>query len=711
MATEEYRRKRDFTRTPEPGPARHAGKGNIFVVHRHEARNLHYDLRIQADGVLACWAVPKGFSYFPGDKRLAVRTEDHPFDYKDFEGAIPKGQYGAGTMKIWDTGEYVLRKSPDISHALAKGELKLELMGRRLRGEWHLVRTKAAEGRNWLLFKARDRYAGSGSDLFGGADMSRAQVKPMIRRVSRMEPADGLKPFSDPDWLFEPALVGKRVLASIDDSRVCLRAKSGDLAPRLPLIASHMGRLRAQRALLDGVVVALDRNGAPSDAALDQQLLDDGKGCVLYVFDALYAEDWDLRRLPLAERRSVLRALLPESDTLLLVDATVERGEMLAHAAAESGFPAVIAKRCSSPYRSGSSDDWRRIPLRRITPRKKTAQSAAGHRARVSIPVTHPKKVYWPEQGFTKQDLVAYYDRAANWILPYLAERPLHLYRWPDGIRGKSFYQKKLPEGAPDWIETTNVAREGAEPSFYAVCNDRRTLLTLVNLGTIDLHPWLSRRGSLDSPDWAILDLDPKEAPFADVVKVARILGKLLRGIGVEPYLKTSGSTGLHICIPLKPGFTFDQSRMFCEALARVVVREHPDLATVDRAVSRRAGRVYIDFLQNRREQTVVPPYVVRPVEAASVSMPLSWDELEGDLRINDFTILTAPARIERTGDLFRTALRQPQDLTKAIRALSRQLSSRQLSTSSAAGARRRRRRASLGNARTHSVRWTAASS
>ena len=250
MATGEYGRKRDFTQTPEPQPVELSGsraapgKG-IFVVHRHEARTLHYDLRIQADGVLACWAVPKGFSYFPGDKRLAVRTEDHPFNYKDFEGAIPKGQYGAGTMKIWDTGHYILRKSPAIADALATGEVKLELKGRRLRGEWHLVRTKAAEGRNWLLFKARDRYAGSGSDLFGGADMSRALAKPMSRRVSRMEPVDGFKPFSDPDWLFEPALVGRRVLASVDDSGVCLRARDGDLAPRLPLIAAHLGKLRA----------------------------------------------------------------------------------------------------------------------------------------------------------------------------------------------------------------------------------------------------------------------------------------------------------------------------------------------------------------------------------------------------------------------------------------------------------------------------------
>ena len=677
MAIEEYGRKRDFKRTSEPKPAARSaaaakGKG-LFVVHRHEARNLHYDLRIQADGVLACWAVPKGFSYFPGDKRLAVRTEDHPFNYKNFEGAIPKGQYGAGTMKIWDSGHYLLRKSPAIANALEKGEVKIELKGRRLRGEWHLVRTKAAEGKNWLLFKTKDRYAGSGSDLFGGADMSRAVAKRLSRRVSRMEPVDGFKPFSDPDWLFEPALVGRRVLATVEDTSVVVRARSGDLAPRLPLIAAHLGRLRAQKAILDGVVVALEKNGLPSDSAVEKELLAGGTNCVLYVFDVLYAEDWDLRRLPLSERRSVLRALLPESDKLLLVDAMVERGEILARAAAESGFPAVIAKKSSSPYRSGSSDDWRRIPTRGTTSRRMASGRGEARRA-ASVPISNPRKVYWPEQGFTKQDLVSYYDRMASWLLPYLKDRPLHMYRWPDGIRGKNFYQKQLPEGSPDWIDTTNVAREGAEPAFYAVCNDRRTLLTLVNLGSIDLHPWLSHRGSLESPDWAILDLDPKEAPFSDVVKIARALGRLLRGIGIEPSLKTSGSTGLHVCIPLKPGYTYDQSRMFCETVARVVVREHPDVATVDRAVSRRAGKVYVDFLQNRREQTVVPPYVIRPVEAASVSMPLAWDELEGDLKISDFTLLTAPARVEKIGDLFRTALRQPQDLTKAIRALSRQL-------------------------------------
>ena len=674
MAIEEYRRKRDFRKTPEPKPRRGMGGGNRFVVHRHEARNLHYDLRIEAGSALACWAVPKGFSYAPSDKRLAVRTEDHPLEYEVFEGTIPKGQYGAGTMKIWDAGTYEVRKAQDIAHALDKGELKLDLKGRRLRGEWHIVRTKQEDGRNWLLFKAKDRYAGSGSDLFGGADVSRALQKPASRSFERMEPSAGARPFSDPEWLFEPAFVGKRVLVRLDDSTTRLRAKSEDLAQRVPGIVKALGSVRAATAVFDGILVALDRTGKPSGEALKKELEAGGSNVVLYLFDVLYAEEWDLRRVALRERKAVLRALLPESSKLFLVDAVAERGEALAQAAFASGLPAIVAKKSTSQYTSGVSEDWKLL---------RTAQSPRAARMSVqssritepAIAVTNPRKVYWPEQGYTKGDLVAYYDRVATWILPYLRDRPLHLYRWPDGIRGKSFYQKQLPEDVLSQVETVDVAREGEESVLYAMCNNRGALLTLINTGSIDLHPWMSRNGTLDSPDWAFIDLDPKEAPFSDVVRIARTVGKLLRGLGIEPYLKTSGSTGLHVCIPLKAGYSFEQSRMFCEAVARLVVREHGDIATVERAVSRREGRVYVDFLQNRREQTIVPPYVVRPVEAASVSMPLAWDELEGEFALSDFTLKSAPSRIERTGDLFRIALSGPQDLSPAIEALGKYLS------------------------------------
>ncbi|HEX6882854.1 MAG TPA: DNA ligase, partial [Planctomycetota bacterium] len=204
----------------------------------------------------------------------------------------------------------------------------------------------------------------------------------------------------------------------------------------------------------------------------------------------------------------------------------------------------------------------------------------------------------------------------------------------------------------------------------YMVCDDRDTLLYLVNLGSIDLHPWMSRVGSLDSPDWCVIDLDPKEAPFADVVRIAREVGRLLRGIGLSPALKTSGSSGLHVFVGLAPGYTYAQSEMFAETVARLVARELPEIATVERSVAERGGKVYVDFGQNRKGQTVVPPYVVRPVRGATVSTPLAWDELEGDLAMAHFTLQNVPERLERIGDLFRPVLSAPQDLAQAAAAL-----------------------------------------
>jgi bifunctional non-homologous end joining protein LigD len=192
----------------------------------------------------------------------------------------------------------------------------------------------------------------------------------------------------------------------------------------------------------------------------------------------------------------------------------------------------------------------------------------------------------------------------------------------------------------------------------------------MVNLGSIDLHPWLSRRGSLDSPDWAILDLDPDGSPFPHVVRVARAIGKVLRGIGLRPYLKTSGASGMHVYVPLQPGYTYEHAAHFCEGIARLVAQDHPDIATVERVVNRRGGKVYIDFLQNRRGQTIVPPYVARPVPGASVSTPLDWDELDSELHPSMFTIETVLPRIQRLGDLFRGTLTDKQDLLPAIEAL-----------------------------------------
>lgn len=670
----DYERKRDFERTPEPPPRRESrdGRGAVFVVHRHDARSLHWDLRLEVNGVLCSWAVPKGFSFDPTDRHLAVRTEDHPIEYEDFHGVIPKGQYGAGTMTIWDRGHFALAHTDDWDESIRKGEIKILLYGRRLRGEWHLVKTKQAEN-TWLIFKSRDRYAGAARDSALGIDLGAAKEAPLPRTVKPMRPgSDGDAPFSDPAWLFEAELEGRRIFARKEGDAVRLVG----LRKRLPAVEAALGALRAENALLDGVLVVLDDHGRPSAerlaAALDGE---DGATPVYYAFDVLHYDEFDLRSLPLVERKGALRALLPDDPALLFVDHVPGRGEDLAEAVSTAGLSAIWARRADAPYRAGRSDAWRRVPVRAAKAAR--AVDVAEALSRPSAPssrrvkLSNLGKVFWPAEGYTKGDLLAYYEGVAPLLLPYLADRPVHMNRHPDGIGGKSFYQRQAKEETPDWVRTVWIASDHkGEEQRQIVCDDLDTLLFLVNLGSIDLHPWLSRVADLDSPDWAVIDLDPKEAPFAHVIRIAREVGDVLVEVGLRPLLKTSGATGLHVYVPLGPGYTYDQSRMFCEGVSRFVARRLKDIATVERVVGSREGKVYVDYGQNRRSQTVVPPYVPRPVRGATVSTPLAWSELTDDLHPSLFTIQTVPPRLEEVGDLFRPALDDPQDLLPAIEAL-----------------------------------------
>jgi len=659
----EYRQKRDFAATPEPaGEAATPRADDVFVVHRHEARQLHYDLRLEHQGVLKSWAVPRGFSYAPAEKRLAVRTEDHPLAYEHFSGRIPKGQYGAGTMTIWDRGTYRLVKEADWDKGMAKGELKALLFGRRLRGEWHLVRTQ--QGPNtWLLFKSKDRYAGPERDSVLGVELTAAAAGAVAIHTPPMQTAAARAPFTDVDWLFEMEFPGLRSLVEVRMDQASAAALATIPAP----IARELAALRSEHAVLDGVFVATDATGRPSATALAAALqTGEPDRVAFYAFDLLQWEEFDLRTLPLLDRKAALRAMLPAGAHVLFVDHVRGDGPALAAAITAAGLRGAIGKRAIAPYRSGTCDDWVRVDTTATSGSTGTAAAAPAARWKPS----NLAKVYWPAEGYTKGDLVAYYAAVAEVLLPHLRDRPVHLNRWPDGIDGKSFYQREVKEGSPSWLRTLPIPHDGTIVPHHVV-DDLDALLHVVNLGSIDLHPWLSRAGSLDEPDWAVLDLDPKSAPFAHVVRIARAAGRLLRGIGLRPLLKTSGKSGMHVYVPLRPGYTYEHSRMFLEAIARVLVRELPDIATVERSPENRGGKVYLDFLQNRRSQTIVPPYSVRPVRGASVSMPLAWDELEDDeLSPQRFTIHTAPARVARLGDLFRGALEDRQDLMPAIAAL-----------------------------------------
>ena len=783
--TADYDARRDFARTPEP-PSAAAGGGEAgipatdgtFVIHRHEARRLHYDLRMATDRVLVCWAVPRGFSYDPAVKHLAVHTEDHPLRYRTFEGVIPKGEYGAGTMLIWDTGSYEVLKADDLAGAIGAGEVKVVLRGRRLRGEWHLVRTRAGQnGKDeWLLFKARDRYAREpGEPAPPVVDQARACAAPMPARPRAMAAGADHRQFSDPDWLFELEFDGLRLLASVTDGAVAFTTPSGRpatlAAPIRTAVEHDFARVRGSQALLDGVIVALDRHGRPARHALDgrhgRPARESPAGCsqagtpgatepershaeppsarapspgnagarvsahrdaahgggaqraavdadataaaspaqpassaypgngaaraaaatppdaaderpdaapagtvAYYAFDLLHYDDWDLRGLPLAERKQFLRSLLPPAPALLYADHVTASGENLAAVAAGAGFHGLIAKRAASPYRPGPRLDWRRVPLqasagaREVEVRAALSAAASRQRRRRDVQFSNLGKVFWPAEGYTKGDLLAFYEQVSDYLLPYLRDRPVHMNRFPDGVGGKSFFQRQAPAGIPDWVELVEVDERHTR---QFICNDLRTLLYLVNLGSVELHPWLSRRGSLAVPDYAVLDLDAKETSFGNAVRVARTAGKVLRGIGLRPAIKTSGASGLHVYVALAGGYRYEQVRLFMEAVARVVARELPDIASVERLPRGRGGKVYVDFLQNRRSATVVPPYVVRPVPGARVSMPLEWDELDGDLHPGRFTIASVPDLLTRRGDLFRATLTDAQDFAPAI--------------------------------------------
>ncbi|MGI6604130.1 MAG: DNA polymerase domain-containing protein [Firmicutes bacterium] len=273
------------------------------------------------------------------------------------------------------------------------------------------------------------------------------------------------------------------------------------------------------------------------------------------------------------------------------------------------------------------------------------------------LTLTNLSKVFWPEDGYTKADLIHYYTEIFSYLAPYLRDRPLVVTRYPNGIFGKSFYQKNLPNYAPEWIETVAVPTESEKRVIrFPVCQDLSTLLWLVNQGAVELHPWLSRRDKLDYPDFAVFDLDPDPpSSIVEARQVAQVLQRFLTALGLQVVIKTSGATGLHLYVPLAREETYEEVRDFCGLVAQAVAAELPDLATVERKVAKRQGKVYIDWLQNIRGQTICAPYSVRPLPHAPVSTPLRSEEVEEVT--GGCNIKTMRRRIKEEGELFREAL------------------------------------------------------
>jgi bifunctional non-homologous end joining protein LigD len=762
-----YRRKRDPKRTPEPFSGHKQGKQPIFVVQRHDARRLHYDFRLERDGALASWAVPKGVPLEPGQRGLAVHVEDHPLDYATFEGEIPKGNYGAGTVEIWDNGTY------ELVEEKRDGGLTVRLHGKKLEGLWTLVPARLdGDPKNWLIIKKREE----------GAARTQGRYEPMLATLEEKVP-------TGEGWEFEVKWDGYRALAYLNNGEVKLLSRNGnDQSGRFPTVVKELPKaVRSPAVVLDGEVCALDEEGRPSFSAMQQAK--PGTPIVYEVFDLLEVDGESLVDLPLRERRRRLEAVLDRRNRTVQLSGTFEDGEDLLAAAKVQGLEGIVAKRTDSPYRQGKrTREWLKIKThgrqefviagytkgqgRRLgrfgslvlgvwrgdelayagnvgtgftdkvidellaklrpletkecpfpavpkMPKVKRADVVWvrpelvaeveyvewTHDGRLRAPsfqglrvdknprevhkeeslpseirkgsrvlkLSNLDKVFFPDDGIRKGDLLAYYRSVAPVLLPHIKDRPFTMKRYPDGIEGGFFFQKDAPKHMPEWIPTrafeasTRESPRQRKTINFPLVNDELALLWMVNMGCIDLNTWYSRVDRPERPDFVLFDLDPAaDVGFPEVIQVARLVKDVLDALGLVGFPKTSGSDGMHVLVPIERRHSYDDTREFAEIVAATLARTHRGLVTTEWTKAKRRG-VLIDANQNGEGKTIASVYSVRPHPGAPVSTPLRWEEVREGLDPREYTIEVAQRRIEEHGDLFEGVLTTRQRLDRAL--------------------------------------------
>jgi len=889
MALSLYKKKRNFKKTPEPkAKVKRGSKELIFVVQQHYASHMHYDFRLEMEGVLKSWAVPKGPSLDPQVKRLAMMVEDHPYDYKDFEGNIPEG-YGAGNVIVWDNGTYHARSAKEnetgekeLLAGLKKGHITFILEGKKLKGEFSLVKLHGAQPNAWLMIKKKDKYASSSDVLkknksvFTGHTLKQleklAEEKPKevkkwkskesdkakskkkilpalqknkpLERIIPMKAELGDKAFDREDWIFEIKYDGYRAIANIENGKVDLYSRNSLSFNELYApIAKELSKIK-HTVILDGEVVVENSRGE-SHFQLLQNFENTRSGSLkYYVFDLLHLNGCDTIDLPLIQRKALLKTLLGKTKLKnIFYSKHVKKGGIdFFETAVENNAEGIIAKDANSPYRVGKrSKEWLKIKIqhqqeavivgitepqgsrkhfgslilavwennkwkyigncgtgfndktlvelydkfkplftderpfkekinsykksqwlipklvceikfsewtgdghfrhpvflglrkdkkaievkRELTPmessksevrvqkskekslkledgRRKTEEKASipiaivtkkenlknkGEKKQtvtkgingkdfdlkignITLQLTNRDKIYWPKEGYTKNDLINYYDSVSELILPYLKDRPQSMNRFPNGIKGQSFYQKNVDvEKVPSWLTTEKISSESNEAYVnYLICNDKATLLYMANLGCIEINPWNSRIPNIHNPDWAVIDLDPEEINFKEVVKTALSVKETLDELEIESYCKTSGASGLHIYIPLGAKYDYDAAKNFAELIAHLVNEKLPATTSIIRSTAKRKKKVYLDFLQNRRGQTLAAPYSVRPRPGATVSTPLLWNEVNDKLDPTTFTMMNTLKRLDKVGDLWKPVLGKGEDISKVLR-------------------------------------------
>jgi bifunctional non-homologous end joining protein LigD len=768
---ETYRSKRSAQKTPEPmGEEAAREDGRRFVIQEHHATRLHWDLRLEHDGVLVSFAIPNGLPEAPKDNRLAVHTEDHPLEYLEFEGEIPKGQYGAGTMRVWDRGTYdVLKWEPR--------KIEARLHGERVQGRYALFPIdKDEDPKNWMIHR-----------MDPPVDEA---AEPMPEKIVPMMARTGTLPRDDENWAFEVKWDGVRAVCHSEPGRMRLHSRNLlDITPRYPEVGRLNRALSHHRAILDGEIVALDAEGRPSFGALQRRMHVGSESTVrrlakeapvtYIIFDLLWLDGHSLMDLPYSERRARLAELeLGDNGRWRVPDYVAGHGQQLLSATEQQGLEGVIAKRLDSPYEPGRrtpcwlkiknvdrqevvvggwvpGDGKRRDRIGALLVGVRDDDGSLRHVGRVGTGFTEaeldrladklrpleredspfapggPKiprgavfaepelvaevefrewtdggqlrapsykglrddkpaelvvreepnavvaevdgrqvklsnldKVLYPEAGFKKRDVIDYFARVAPVLMPHLEGRALTLKRYPNGVDAQFFYEKNAPSHRPEWVSTARVGSID-----YVVVDHEATLVWLANLADLELHTSLAMADEPERPTLVAFDLDPgPPATVVECCRVAELLRGMFEGLGLECFAKTSGSKGMQVYLPLNSEATFAQTKAFSKAVAELLAREEPGLVVARQTKSARTGKVLVDWGQNDVNKTTVNVYSLRATPRATVSTPVTWDEVRAAKQPEDLTFEAADVlrRVDEQGDLFAPVLTLVQRLPGA---------------------------------------------
>jgi bifunctional non-homologous end joining protein LigD len=768
---ETYRSKRSAQKTPEPmGEEAAREDARRFVIQEHHATRLHWDLRLEHDGVLVSFAIPNGLPEAPKDNRLAVHTEDHPLEYLEFEGEIPKGQYGAGSMRVWDRGTYeVLKWEPR--------KIEVRLHGERVQGRYALFPIdKDDDPKNWMIHR-----------MDPPVDEA---AEPMPEKIVPMMARTGTLPRDDENWAFEVKWDGVRAVCHSEPGRMRLHSRNLlDITPRYPEVGRLNRALSHHRAILDGEIVALDAEGKPSFGALQRRMHVGSESTVrrlakeapvtYIIFDLLWLDGHSLMDLPYSERRARLAELeLGDNGRWRVPDYVAGHGQQLLSATEQQGLEGVIAKRLDSPYEPGRrtpcwlkiknvdrqevvvggwvpGDGKRRDRIGALLVGVRDDDGSLRHVGRVGTGFTEaeldrladklrpleredspfapggPKiprgavfadpelvaevefrewtdggqlrapsykglrddkpaelvvreepnavvaevdgrqvklsnldKVLYPEVGFKKRDVIDYYARVAPVLMPHLEGRALTLKRYPNGVDAQFFYEKNAPSHRPEWVTTARVGSID-----YVVVDHEATLVWLANLADLELHTSLALAAEPERPTLVAFDLDPgPPATVVECCRVAELLRGMFEGLGLECFAKTSGSKGMQVYLPLNSQATFAQTKAFSKAVAELLAREEPGLVVARQTKSARTGKVLVDWGQNDVNKTTINVYSLRATPRATVSTPVTWDEVRAAQQPEDLTFEAADVlrRVDEQGDLFAPVLTLVQRLPGA---------------------------------------------